>query len=101
MVELELEAKSWRLVEPGEKRVSNSLSAVEVLMMEVSAVRTEGSVKSMDEGSPPDAKALRMADMFTMPGVLSDPLVASWARLEGGWCHVRKECNAVDKVTRC
>ena len=57
-MELELGAKSWRLVEPGKKMVSNLLSAVDVLMIEVSAVRTEGSVKSMDKRSPPDAKAL-------------------------------------------
>ena len=61
------------------------LSAVEVLMMEVSAVRTEGSVKSMDEGSPSDAKALGMADMmFTVSGVLMGPSVASWARPGSG-----------------
>ena len=73
VAEPELGAKSWRLVEPGEKMVSNSLSAVDVLMMEVSAVRTEGSVKSRDERSPPDANALRMADMLTVSGVWCEP----------------------------
>ena len=56
-VELEMEAKSWRLLaDPGEKLPLGLLSAVEVLMMEVSAVRTEGPVKLRDEGSPPVAK---------------------------------------------
>ena len=53
-------------------------------MIEVSAVRTEGSVKLMDKRLPPDAKALRKADMFTVLGVLSDPSVASWARPGSG-----------------
>ena len=53
-------------------------------MVEVITVTTEGSVKSMDKGSPPDAKALRMADMFTVWGVLMGPSVASWARPGSG-----------------
>ena len=64
--------------------MSNSLSAVEVLIMEVSAVSTEGSVRSTDEGSPPEAKALRIAETFTVSGVLRDPSVASWVGLESG-----------------
>ena len=57
------------------------------MVVEVSAVRTEaGSVKSIEEGSPLDGKALRMVDMmmFTVLGVLMGPSVASWARPGSG-----------------
>ena len=65
------------------------MSAVEVLMVmvEVSAVRTEaGSAKSIEEGSPPDGKSLRMVDMmmFTVLGVLMGLSLVSWARPGSG-----------------